>query len=171
VIVIFLIVVAIQPADFRLARTVAIDAPASAVFPYVNELRRFDDWSPFAKIDPNMKKTYEGPEAGVGASYSWNGNDNAGEGKMTIVESRPGEVVFMKLEFTRPMACENKVEFRFEPKGDQTHVSWIMTGTNGFIGKAFHLLLVDRMVGGQFEEGLAKLKSLSEADAKKPVGK
>ena len=170
IVVVFLIVVAIQPADFRIARTVAVEAPPAAIFPYVNDLRRFDDWSPFAKLDPNMKKTYEGPEAGVGSSYSWSGKDQAGQGKMTIVESRPHERVRMNLDFTKPMECQNQVEFLLEQKGDKVHVSWIMTGTNNFIGKAFHLLFIERMVGGSFEEGLSKLKSIAEADAKKPVG-
>lgn len=170
IIVLFLIVVALQPADFRISRSASMEAPPSAIFPYVNNLKRFDDWSPFAKLDPNMKKTYEGPEAGVGASYAWSGNDMAGEGKMTIVDLTPSEIIRMKLEFTKPWQCQNDVEFKFVPEGDKTVVSWTMSGTNNFMAKAFSLLMnMDRMVGSSFEEGLAKLKGLAEADAKKLV--
>jgi len=170
VIVVFLVVAALQPEDFRISRSASMSAPASEIFPYVNNLHRFDDWSPFANIDPNMGKLYTGPEAGVGASYAWSGNSQAGEGKMTIVESQPNDVVRMKLEFAKPWACQNDVEFLFQPKGDQVVVSWTMTGKNNFMAKAFSLLMgMDRMVGGMFEEGLAKLKSLVEAGAKKPV--
>jgi hypothetical protein len=163
IVVVFIIVVALRPADFRITRSATIVAPAPAVFAQVNDLHRWDAWSPWAKIDPAMKKTYEGPAAGAGASYAWSGNNKAGEGRMTITESRPSELIRLKLEFVRPFAATNAVEFSFQPTGNQTAVTWDMTGHNNFMAKAFCLFVnMDRMVGGEFEKGLAQLKAVAE---------
>src|ERR1044071_2399156 len=102
VVVLFLIVVAMQPSDFRVTRSITIATPPEAIFPHVNELKKWDAWSPWMKLDPNAKSTFEGPPAGKGASMSWAGNKEVGEGKMTISESRPNELVRFKLEFYKP---------------------------------------------------------------------
>jgi hypothetical protein len=145
-------------------RSVTIAASPEAVFPHVNELKKWAAWNPWEKIDPNMKLTCEGPEAGVGASYSWVGNNEVGEGKMSITDSRPNESVKFKLEFFKPMAGTSEAEFTFRRQGDQTEAIWAMTGKNNFIGKAFCLFMnMDKMIGGQFEKGLADMKAVVES--------
>lgn len=168
IIVVFLVVVAMQPADFRITRSTTIAAPADVVFAQVNDFHKWDAWSPWAKLDPAMKQTYEGTPAGVGAIYSWVGNQDVGEGRMTITQSRPGELVGIKLEFLKPFAQVNNTEFALKPDGNQTVVTWSMNGTNNFMAKGFGLFMnLDKMVGGDFEKGLAQMKLAAEAAAKK----
>jgi hypothetical protein len=158
------IVVALQPADFRITRRLAMAAPAAAIFPHVNELAKWRAWSPWEKLDPDLKRTYEGPPAGEGAKYSWTGNPQVGEGRMTITESRPNSLVRIKLEFIKPFQATNSSEFVFEPNGNGTVVTWNMQGRNNFTAKAFHLLMnMDKLVGKDFEKGLNDLKSIAEA--------
>jgi len=162
-VIIFAIVAAMQPSDFRVTRTATITAPASAVFPHVNDLQKWDAWSPWAKLDPNAKNSFEGPASGVGAIMRWAGNNKVGQGSMTIMESRPDEFIQFKLEFLKPMAATNTAEFTFTSENNQTTVTWCMYGKNNFIGKAMGLFMsCDKMVGGQFEKGLATLKSVVE---------
>jgi hypothetical protein len=161
--VVFLIVVALQPADFRITRTATIAAPAAIVFEQVNDFHKWNAWSPWAKLDPNAKNTFEGPPAGVGSGFAWAGNNQVGEGRMTITESRPNELVLIKLEFFKPFAATNTTEFTFKPEGNQTAVTWSMFGRNNFIGKAMSLIMnCDKMIGGQFEQGLANIKAIVE---------
>jgi uncharacterized protein YndB with AHSA1/START domain len=163
IVVVFLAVVALQPADFRIQRSALIAAPAQAVFAQVNDFRKWLAWSPWEKMDPALKRTYEGPPAGTGAKYAWQGNKNVGEGQMTITESRPGELVRIKLEFVKPFAATNTAEFTFKPEGGGTAVTWSMTGRNNFMAKAVSMFMsLEKMVGGQFEQGLAQMKSLVE---------
>lgn len=158
--------VAMQPAEFRIARSITVSAPPAVLFAQVNDLHAFQVWNPYAKKDPAMKQTYEGPPAGVGAAYAWAGNQDVGTGRMTIVESRPDELVRMKLEFLAPFRATNVAEFTFEPDGDDTVVTWSMSGTNDLMGKAIGLMMdMDKMVGGDFEKGLADLEALAEAGA------
>src|SRR6516162_8189874 len=120
---VFIIIVALQPGEFRVARSATVDAPPPAVFAQVNDLHAWEAWSPWAKLDPNAKSTYEGPAAGTGASMKWSGNNKVGEGRMTIVDNRPGELVQIKLEFVRPFKTTNMAEFTFKPEGNQTSVN------------------------------------------------
>ena len=167
-IALFIIVVAMRPSDFRVSRSAAIAAPPEQVFPHVNELRNWEAWNPWGKMDPNCKMTYDGPPAGVGASYAWAGNNKVGEGRNTITESKPNTLVRFRLEFAKPMKATNTAEFMFQPEGDQTIVTWTMSGKNNFVGKAFGLVVnCDKMIGGQFEQGLAQIKLLVEAAAGK----
>jgi len=167
IVVVFVVVVAIQPSEFRIVRSATISAPAPAVFAQVNDFHNWEAWSPWAKVDPAMKQAYEGPPAGTGAIYTWAGNDQVGEGRMTLTESRPSDLIRIKLEFLKPFAATNTAEFTFKPEGNQTVVTWSMTGKNNFIAKAVHLFMnMDKMVGGKFEEGLANMKSLVEAAPK-----
>jgi hypothetical protein len=164
IVVVFVVIVAIQPSDFRITRSAAIAAPPAAVFAQVNDLHNWEAWSPWAKLDPNAKSTYEGPAAGVGAAFTWSGNNKIGEGRMTIIESRPNELVRFKLDFLKPLKGTNTAEFNFKPEGNRTAVTWSMYGKNSFIGKAIGLFInCDKMVGGQFEQGLAQMKSVAEA--------
>ena len=164
VIILFFIVVATRPANYSVTRSTTIIAPAEVVFAQVNNLHNWDAWSPWAELDPDMKQDYEGPEAGVGAVYSWEGNGDVGKGRMTIIESAPDELVGIKLEFFKPMSSTCTTEFAFAPDGDRTSVTWTMSGTNNFAGKAFSLFMnMDKLVGGDFEKGLTKMKATSEA--------
>jgi hypothetical protein len=167
--VLFVIIVATRPSEFRVSRSLAIAAPAETVFNQVNTLRQWEAWNPWGKIDPNVTMTYTGPAAGVGASYSWAGNSKIGEGRSTIVESKPAELVRFRLEFAKPMKAINTAEFTFKPQGPQTAVTWTMTGKCNFIGKAFGLFVnFDKMCGGQFEKGLAAMKVVAEIAARTP---
>ena len=162
----FVAVVAMQPEDFVITRSTMIDAPPEQVFDYVNDLQKFQAWSPWAKLDPNAKNTFEGPTAGEGASFSWSGNDKIGEGTMTITESNSPELVRMKLVFLRPMEDEADIDFVFEPADGKTKLTWKMAGKNDFMSKAFCLVMdMDAIVGGDFEKGLASLKSIAENEA------
>lgn len=163
----FLVVVAMQPADFRVTRSTTVNAPAARVFEHVNDFHKWDAWSPWAKLDPNMKKTHEGAPAGPGAIYRWSGNDDVGEGQMTLTDTKPSERVRIKLEFKKPFEATNTTEFSFKPEGDKTEVTWSMSGTNNFMAKAFGLLMnMDKMIGGDFEKGLTQLKAVAEAAPK-----
>lgn len=168
IIVAFIIIVATRPDEFHVARSATISATPEAIFPHVNELKKWEAWSPWAKLDPNAKSTFEGPEAGTGAVMAWAGNSDVGEGRMTITESRPNELVQFKLEFFKPMAGVSTAEFAFKPDGQQTTVTWSMSGKNNFMAKAISLFMdCDKMVGGQFEQGLASIKAIAEATAAK----
>jgi hypothetical protein len=158
-----LIVVALQPADFRISRTGSISAPPSAIFPHVNNLHNWEAWSPWAKLDPNAKNSFEGAPEGVGAKLSWAGNNKVGVGSMMITESNPHNFIAFKLEFLKPMQATNIAEFTFKPDGSQTVVTWSMSGHNNFMGKLVGLIMnCDKMVGGQFQQGLAALKAVVE---------
>ncbi|MEK6210123.1 MAG: SRPBCC family protein [Pseudomonadota bacterium] len=129
----------------------------------MNDLHNWEAWSPWAKRDPQMKQNYEGAPAGTGAIYAWTGNKQVGEGRMTITESRPSDLIRIKLELFKPFAATNTAEFTFKPEGNQTAVTWSMTGQNNFIAKAVHLFMdMDKMVGKDFEAGLANLKTVTE---------
>lgn len=152
---------AVQPDDFRITRSATIAAPAEVLFAQVNDLQKWDSWSPWAKLDPNAKHSFEGPAAGVGAIMRWAGNNEVGEGNMTITQSEASSFIQFRLEFLKPMEAVNTSEFTFKPEGDRTTVTWSMYGKNNFIGKAVSLLMnCDKMVGGQFEQGLANLQSI-----------
>lgn len=162
-VVVFLIVVAMRPADFRISRRATIGAPPPMVFAQVNDFHNWEAWNPWGKIDPAMKQTYEGPPSGRGARYAWVGNKEVGEGCMTITESRPSDLILIRLEFFKPFPAINTTEFTFHPQGNQTIVTWTMTGRHNFMVKAVCLFMnMDRMIGGQFEKGLAAMKSIAE---------
>ena len=133
IIVVFLIIVATQPSSYRVARTLAITAPPDAVFPHMNDLKKWEAWNPWGKADPNMKLTYGGPASGVGAYYSWAGNREVGEGRATITESRPSESVKYKMEFFKPMSGVAEAEFTFKAQGNQTEVTCTMSREKNFM--------------------------------------
>ena len=160
-------VVAMQPSDFRVERSISISAPPSAAFELVNDFHHWEIWSPWLEADPQVKVTFEGPSSGEGAIYRWAGNSQVGEGSATIVESRPNERIEIKLEFLKPFANTSNSEFTFQPQDGQTKATWSMSGHNDFLAKAIHLVLnMDEMIGGQFAKGLAKMKSAAEAAQK-----
>jgi hypothetical protein len=158
-------VIAMQPSSFRIERSATIEAPPGVVYGQIQNLRAWEAWNPWQKLDPEMTTQYAGPEGGVGASSSWEG-PNAGKGRMTIVAVKPDQEVEIKLEFLAPMAATNRALFTLTPAERATRVSWSMEGTNGFVAKAFGLVMdMDQMIGGEFEKGLASMKALAEADA------
>ena len=160
--------VALRPSEFKVSRSIRIDAPPQLAFEQVNDLRRWEAWSPWAKLDPDAEWTYEGPPAGAGATVEWSGNRNIGKGRMTIVESHPSELVKFRLDFLKPFDSTCFAQFTFKLEGDQTVVTWSMEGKNNFVAKAMGLFMnCEKMVGGQFEKGLAQLKSLAEEAARK----
>jgi hypothetical protein len=159
-VVLFVIIVATRPSDFRYTRTGRINAPLDVVFANVNDLHKWEAWSPWAKMDPHAKSTFSGPESGRGASMAWAGNKKIGEGRMTITDNRPNEVIHLKLEFFKPFKATNTAEFTFKTEGSQTQVTWAMFGKQNFMSKAFGLFVnCEKMVGGDFEKGLANLDS------------
>jgi len=167
VLILFLIIVALQPAEYRVVRSGVVTAPTDVVFAHVNDFHKWETWSPWAKLDPGMKQTFEGPPAGAGAIYSWVGNSKVGEGRMTLVESRPSDLIRIKLDFIKPFASSCITEFLFKPDGPKTAVTWSMSGRKNFMSKAFCIFMsMDRMVGRDFERGLEKLKSVSELTGK-----
>jgi hypothetical protein len=167
IIIVFAVIVALQPADFRVARSTLVAAPPPAVFAQVNDFHKWNAWNPWGKIDPSMKQSYEGAPAGPGAVYTWTGNKEVGEGRMTITDSRPSDLIRVKLEFYKPFAATNTAEFSFVPEGNQTRVTWSIFGEKNFMAKAVHLFMsMDKMIGGQFEKGLADMKAAAEGTAK-----
>jgi hypothetical protein len=163
IVVLFILIVQTRPSDFRVERTARISAPVDVVFGNVNDLHKWDAWSPWAKIDPNAKSTFDGAASGVGASMTWSGNNKVGEGRMTITDSQPAQRIQMKLEFIRPFKAVNTAEFTFKTEGNQTVVTWAMFGKNNFMGKAMGMFInCDKMVGGDFEKGLASLNAVSQ---------
>ena len=160
----FVGVVALQPSRYRVARSATIAASEAAVFAQVNDFHKWGAWNPWAKIDPAMKQGYEGAPAGPGAIYTWAGTKEVGEGRMTLMESHPNVLIRIKLVFFKPFAGTSIAEFTFKPVGDHTAVTWSMTGDVNFIAKAIHLFMnMDKMIGGNFERGLADMKSIVEA--------
>lgn len=165
----FLAFAATRPDTYKVERSAKIDAPAPIVFGQIENLKAWQAWSPWEKRDPTMKKTFEGPATGVGSAYSWEGNKDVGKGKMTITAAEPPRTVKLRLEFMEPFAAVAATEFRLVPEGEKaTAITWAMEGTHNLIGKVFSIFMnMDAAVGGDFEKGLAGLKTASEAEAEK----
>lgn len=165
-VLIFVVVVALQPSDFRVERSTTIAAAQASVFEQVNDLRKWDAWSPWAKLDPNAKVNFEGPESGQGAAMSWAGNDEVGEGKMTIVESRPNDAVKLKVDIAKPYEGTSMSDFTFKPEGAGTAVTWAISAQHNFMEKAFCLIMNGKkMIGGLMDKGLTQMKSVVESGA------
>lgn len=162
--IIFIVVIAGQPDEFKTSRSTTISASPEEIFPHINDLHKWEAWSPWAKLDPNAKNSFSGSNAGTGAAMAWEGNCKVGVGKMTITDSQPSNIIRFRLDFEKPMKATNVAKFTFLPDGGGTVVTWSMTGKNNLGGKIFGLLMnCDKMVGEQFEKGLANLKSVVEA--------
>lgn len=159
VLAVLLLVVSRQSDSFHVERSRVVAAPLATVFAQVNDYHLWQQWSPWAKLDPAMQVTYSGPSSGVGAQQSWVGNSQVGQGSSTIVESRPNELIRMKLRFLKPFQANNDVSFSFVPEGDQVRVTWAMSGPKNLMMKAMHMVMdVDKMCGQAFEQGLAQLE-------------
>ena len=161
-------VIATRPDTFNVERSGVVEAPRALVYELVTDLKRFDEWSPWAERDPNMKKTFADVTVGKGASYSWAGNDQVGKGTMSITDVEADKTVNLKLEFVEPFASEADVKYDLADEGDKTKFTWSMGGKNDFIGKAMSLFMsMDAVIGKDFEQGLAKLNTFAKAEAEK----
>ena len=158
--------IATRPDTFRIERSAVVHGTPADTFAHINDFQRWQRWSPYEKVDPNMARTYEGPVSGKGAMYSWKGNSDIGSGRMTIEDSRPGELVSIKLEFFTPFAATNQARFQLVPEGAHTRVTWSMEGPNTLLGKAMSAFgLMDAFVGKQLETGLKNLDATVNAVA------
>jgi uncharacterized protein YndB with AHSA1/START domain len=153
-----------KPDTFMVRRSASIAAPPEKIFPMIDDLRAQSAWSPFEK-DPNMKRTHSGAPRGKGAVYAWDGNRQVGAGRIAITESVPSSKVVLLLDMVRPFKAHNTVEFTLDRIGAGTNVTWAMQGRQPYMAKVMGLFVdCDKMCGGMFEEGLAKLKVLAEGE-------
>ena len=167
VIALLAIFIATRPATFSMSRSATMAASPATVFNQVNDFHKWEAWSPWAKLDPNCKNSFESPTSGKGTKFAWDGNKDVGAGNMEIVESAPSDHIKIRLEFIRPFAAVNDTLFTFKPIGDKTNVTWTMSGKNNFMAKAISLFMdCDKMVGPQFEQGLASMEQAAIADSK-----
>ncbi len=162
-IVAILIYAATQPDTFRIQRTASIQAPPGKIFASLNDFHTWTGWSPWEKVDPDMKRTYSGKDSGLGSIYEWQGNNKVGQGRMEITESIASSKLVLKLDFLKPFEAHNTTIFTLLPKGSATEVTWAMEGPSSLMMKVMHLFMnMDKMIGKDFEKGLDNLKTLSE---------
>ena len=162
-IAIILILAATKPDTFRIERSATVNAPSEKVFALINDFQQWRAWSPWENKDPDLKRTYSGAERGRGAVYAWEGNKNVGSGRMEILETAVPQKIVIKLDFFKPFEGHNTAEFTMLPQGDATHLTWTMTGPAVFMSKLIQVFMnLDRMIGRDFEAGLANLKRLTE---------
>jgi hypothetical protein len=167
-ILVLVAVIATRPSEFAMQRSATLPVQPEVAFALVNDFHRWSEWSPWDKLDPNQKTTFSGADMGTGAVYEWLGNDDVGQGRMTIEESKVNERVRIKLEFIKPFEATNSTTFTFKPVEGGTEVVWAMSGTNGFMSKAFDLFVgMEAMLAKDFDKGLAAMKTAAEAEAKK----
>lgn len=163
VVIVLLALASRRPDTFSVRRSATIAAPPEVIYPLIASLRRMNEWNPFVKPDPAIVLDYSGPDSGKGAAHTWRGNRHVGEGRIEITEASPPSRVVLQLDMSKPMTAHNRVEFTLEPAGAETTVTWAMSGRQPLMAKVMSLLIdCDRMVGGQFEKGLAGLKGIAE---------
>lgn len=152
-----------KPDSFGVQRAATIKAPPEKIYALVNDLQQWKLWSPYETKDPAMKRSFSGPSAGPGAAYAWDGNKEVGQGSMKITGTTPPSLVSIQLDFVKPFEAHNRVDFRFAPKGDATEVTWAMNGPAPYLTKLMSTFFdMDKMIGKDFEAGLAKLKTVAE---------
>jgi len=163
-VVVLALVIATRPSTYRVIRSTTVSVSPALAYAQVADFHRWDAWSPWAHLDPDMQASYAGPDGAVGSSYEWKGNDRVGEGRMTIVEARPGEALGIRLEFLKPWQATSSTRFEFAKATTGTRITWTMDGENNFVAKAFSLVSdMDKMIGSDFERGLRGLKKVVEA--------
>ncbi len=159
----FSVFISTRPDSFRLERSISINAAPEKVFALINDFREWSKWSPWDKIDPEIKRSFSGAASGVGTVYEWTGNNKVGMGRMEITGAAPNTTITIKLDFLKPFEAHNTAEFMLAPEGNATRVTWAMFGPNNFMSKLMQTFLsMDKMVGGQFETGLANMKARAE---------
>ena len=162
-IAIVLILAAAKPDSFSVQRSTSVQAPPEKIFPWINDFHQWKSWSPYENKDPAMKRSYSGAADGKGAVYGWEGNKNVGSGRMEILDTSAPAKIVIKLDFFKPFEGHNTAEFTMLPQGNATNVTWLMHGPSPFMGKIMHVFInMDRMVGKDFEIGLANLKRITE---------
>ena len=162
-IAVILILAAAKPDRLGIQRATTVKAPPEKIFPLINDFHQWGTWSPYENKDPAMKRSYSGAASGEGAIYAWEGNKNVGSGRMEILDSSAPSKIVIKLDFFTPFEGHNTAEFTMLPHGDATDVTWLMHGPLPFMGKIMHVFInMDRMIGKDFEVGLANLKRLTE---------
>ena len=158
-----LVAAAMRPDDFSVQRSVSIKAPPDKIYPMLVDFRQWPAWSPWEKLDPDMKRTLSGPASGPGASYEWQGSGKVGAGRMEIKEAAVPTKVAIQLDFIKPFEGHNVTDFTLVPRGEQTEVTWLMHGPAPFVSKLMGLFVdMDKMIGKDFEAGLANLKAATE---------
>ena len=163
VVVVILGLAASRPGSFRVVRSILVHAPATKPFALVNDFHQWAQWSPWEKMDPAMQKTFSGALAGAGSVYEWEGNKKVGKGRMEILSTVPDARIVIKLDFYKPFEAHNTAEFLLSTEGDGTRVTWAMFGPQPFMAKLVSLFMdMDKMVGKDFERGLAQLKAAAE---------
>lgn len=164
-IAVVLVLAMLKPDSFRVERSTTISAPPEKVFALIQDFHQWGQWSPWEKIDPEMKRTHSGAESGPGAVYAWDGNDQVGNGRMEIIEAASPSKVSIQLDFLKPFEAHNTAEFTLAPEGDGTQVTWAMFGPNLFVGKVMQVFMsMDSMMGKDFETGLANMKAAAEKE-------
>ncbi|KRQ93921.1 polyketide cyclase [Bradyrhizobium jicamae] len=157
------VIAATKPGTLRVQRAIRIKAPPDVIFPLISDFHQWLKWSPYENKDPAMKRSYDGAERGKGAVYAWDGDKNVGSGRMEILESTTPSKIVIKLDFFTPFEGHNTAEFTMLPQGDATHVTWLMHGPANFMSRLIQVFMnLDRMIGRDFEAGLANLKTLTE---------
>jgi len=160
---VMLIMAARKTDTFRVQRTARIQAPPEKIFPLINDFGNWSAWSPYERKNPAMRRARSGAASGPGAVYAWEGDKNVGKGRMEITEARPPSRITLKLDFERPFKANNMVDFTLEPRGQSTDVTWALYGPLPYMAKVMHTIFnMDRMVGSDFEAGLASLKAIAE---------
>lgn len=158
-----LVFAATKPDVFQVQRSASIKAPPEKVYALINDFKQWAAWSPWEKKDPGMKRTFGTITAGKGATYAWDGNKDVGKGSMEITEALPSSKIRLKLDFETPFEAHNNVTFTLETRDGLTQVTWLMEGPAPYFAKIIHVFInMDRMVGTDFEAGLANLKSIAE---------
>ncbi len=158
-----LLYAATRPNSFRIQRSLRINAAPDRLFALLNDFRQWSGWSPWEKMDPDMQRTFSGPDVGVGTVYEWQGNKKVGKGRMEILESSPSTRLCIKLDFFSPFEAHNTTEFTLQPQGNGTDIIWAMYGPSPFMSKLMGVVFnMDKLVGGDFERGLTNLKALAE---------
>lgn len=162
-IAVVLVLAATRPDTFRIERSATIDAPAEKIFAVLSDFHQWGGWSPWEKKDPDMKRSFTGAGRGKGAVYGWEGDKNVGTGRMEILEASTPSKLVIKLDFLKPFEAHNTAEFTMLPQGNATNVHWVMHGPSPMMAKVMHVFInMDKMVGKDFEQGLANLKQLTE---------
>jgi uncharacterized protein YndB with AHSA1/START domain len=154
---------AVKPDSFRVQRSATIKAAPDQIFALINDFKAWPQWSPYENRDPNLQRTLSGADAGPGAVYEWKGDKNVGQGRMEILESTAPNKITIKLDFLKPFEAHNTATLTMVPKGESTDVTWAMDGPSPFIAKVMGIFMnFDKLIGTDFETGLANLKHLTE---------
>jgi hypothetical protein len=156
---------ATRPGTFTVERSAMIAAPAERIYPHLDDFHRWSAWSPWEKIDPELKRAFSGAASGAGAIYAWEGNKKVGQGRMEILESDAPERLRIQLDFIKPFEAHNTTVFTLAPAADATRLTWTMHGSSTFVFKLMGIFMnMDRMIGADFERGLANLKTVAETE-------